>query len=75
MSTMIGPSSYGPLDRMLGSLASQQAEYGVLQQQTATGKVATSYAGLGPVSGQVVDLTAATSRLDAYGQAITTAQG
>ena len=75
MSTTIGPSSYGPLDRMLGSLASQQAEYGVLQQQTATGTVATSYAGLGPVSGQVVDLTAATSRLDAYGQAITTAQG
>lgn len=75
MSIPIGPSSSGPLDRLLGSLASQQAEYSTLQQQTATGKLATSYAELGPMSGQVVDLTSATKRLDTYGQAITTAQG
>lgn len=75
MSTAIGPSSSGTLGRLLDSLASQQAEYGTLQQQTATGKLATSYAELGPMSGQVVDLTATTGRLDAYGQAIATAQG
>ena len=74
MSTAIGSSSYGTLDRLLGSLGSLQAQYGTLQQQSATGKLATSYAGLGAMSGQVVDLTSATSQSDAYVQAITIAQ-
>lgn len=75
MSVSIGSSPLGTLDRVLGSMGSLRDQYGALQQQTSTGKLATSYAGLGIAAGQVMDLTASTSRVDAYTQAITTAQG
>jgi flagellin-like hook-associated protein FlgL len=68
-------TSYGMLDRLLGSVGSLQAQYGVLQQQTTTGKVATSYAGLGNSVGQAISLAAANGRADAYTATITAAQG
>jgi flagellar hook-associated protein 3 FlgL len=75
MTSPIGTSSYGTLDRMLASAGSLRDQYAALQQQTTSGLVSQSYAGLASVSSQVLDLTAATSQNDAYTQAITVAQG
>jgi flagellar hook-associated protein 3 FlgL len=75
MTSPIGTSSYGTLDRMLASAGSLRDQYAALQEQTTSGLVSQSYAGLASVSSQVLDLTAATSQNDAYTQAITVAQG
>jgi flagellar hook-associated protein 3 FlgL len=75
MTAAVGGSTYGALDRMLASSTSLQTQIATLQRQTTTGKVAQSYAGLGSVSAQVLDLTAASSQAAAYTQAMTTAQG
>ena len=75
MSAPIGSSTYGTLDRLLASVGGLQEQRTVLQQQTSTGKVADSYAGLGASSGRVLDLTAASRRADAYTGAIAQAQG
>ena len=75
MTALIGSSPQGTLDRLLGSVSSLRDQYSTLQQQTSTGKLAASYAGLGVAAGEVVNLTSATSRADAYTQAITAAQG
>jgi flagellar hook-associated protein 3 FlgL len=75
MTSAIGTSSYGTLDRMLASAGSLRDQYATLQQQTTSGLVSQSYAGLASVSSQVLDLTAATSQNDAYTHAITQAQG
>lgn len=74
MSGAIG-SNYGRLSRLLAGVGSLQSQYSVLQQQTTTGKVATSYAGLGTAAGQAISLQAATSQADAYTQTIAAAQG
>lgn len=75
MSAPIGSSTYGTLDRLLASVGGLQEQRVVLQQQTSTGKVADSYAGLGAGSARVLDLTAASRRADAYTGAIAQAQG
>ena len=73
MSGAIG-SSYGRLDPLLSDMGSLEAQYSALQQQTTSGKVSTSYAGLGTVTGQAISLQAATSQSDAYTQTITSVQ-
>jgi flagellar hook-associated protein 3 FlgL len=75
MSNTIGASSYGTLDRMLASASSLRDQYATLQQQTTSGLVSQSYAGLAAVSSQVLDLTAASSQNTAYTQSIANAQG
>ena len=75
MSSSVGRSTYGTLDRLLASVGTLQDQRTVLQQQTVTGKVAQSYAGLASKSAQVLNLSATTSRSDAYTQAISQAQG
>jgi flagellar hook-associated protein 3 FlgL len=75
MSGAIGSSSYGGLDRMLASTTALRDQYAVLQQQTTTGKVAQSYAGLAPQAAQIFSLTAATDRSNTYMQTIASAQG
>lgn len=74
MSGAIG-SNYGRLDRLLAGVGSLRSQYSALQEQTTTGKVATSYAGLGAAAGQAISLQAATSQADAYTQTIAAAQG
>ena len=68
-------SSYGTLDRTLAAIGSLQTQIGTLQEQTSTGAKSQSYAGLGTVSSQVLDLTATKSRAAAYDQAISNTQG
>jgi flagellar hook-associated protein 3 FlgL len=75
MTSAIGTSSYGTLDRMLASAGSLRDQYATLQQQTTSGLVSQSYSGLSSVSAQVLDLSAATSQNDAYTKAITQTQG
>lgn len=75
MTNSIGSSTYGSLDRMLASVDVLQTQYEVLQQQTTTGKISQSYAGLATTSSQVLDLTAASSQGAAYSQSIEYAQG
>ena len=75
MTASIGPSTYGPLDRVLASTRSLQDQYEVLQQQTVTGRVSQSYAGLASTSSQVLDLAAVSSQGAAYAQAIGYTQG
>ncbi len=75
MTAPIGPSTYGPLDRMLASARSLQGQSEVLQEQTVTGKISQSYAGLASASSQVLDLTAVTRQAAAYSQTIEYAQG
>lgn len=75
MTSAVGGSSYGILDRTLATVGALQTQLDTLQSQTTTGKVAQAYSGLAGVSSQVLDLTATTSRASAYGQVIATAQG
>src|ERR1700710_715274 len=75
MSSAIGPSSYGTLDRMLASAGVLRDQYATLQQQTTTGLVSQSYAGVAGVSSQVLDLTAASSQNAAYTLSIAHGQG
>ena len=75
MAGPVGPSTYGPLDRILASTRGLQAQQEVLQMQTTTGKVSTSYAGLAPVSAVVLSLSATSIQRTAYTQAIGHAQG
>ena len=75
MTSAIGPSTYGPLDRLLASAGSLQDQYEILQQQTTTGKISQSYAGLAASASQVLNLTAASDQANAYTQTIATAQG
>ena len=75
MAGSVGPSTYGPLDRMLATARSLQGQQEVLQMQTTTGKVSQSYAGLAPISAQVLSLSAASIQRTAYTQAIEHAQG
>jgi flagellar hook-associated protein 3 FlgL len=75
MSSTIGSSSYGTLDRMLVSASSLRDQYATLQEQTTSGLVSQSYFGLATVSSQVLDLTAESSQNTAYTQAILNAQG
>lgn len=75
MTSAIGPSTYGSLDRLLASAGSLQERYEVLQQQTTTGKISQSYAGLAGSVSQVLDLTVASNQSTAYTQTIATAQG
>ena len=75
MSAPVGSSTYGTLDRLLASVGGLQEQRAGLQQQVSTGKVADSYAGLGVGSARVLDLTAASRRVDAYTQSIAHAQG
>jgi flagellar hook-associated protein 3 FlgL len=74
MSGAIG-SNYGNVSRLLAGVGSLRSQYSVLQQQTTTGKVASSYAGLGTAAAQAISLQAATSQADAYTQTIAAAQG
>lgn len=74
MTNAVG-SSYGPLDRTIASISSLQNQIGTLQEQTSTGEKSQSYAGLGDVSSQVLDLTAAKSRAAAFDQVIADTQG
>ena len=75
MSDPISASSYGTLDRTLAAIKSLDSQVSTLQEQTSTGEVSQSYAGLADVSSQVLDLTAAKSRSTAYDQVISDAQG
>ena len=75
MSGAVGGATYNALSRMLAATTSLQAQEATLQEQTTSGKVAQSYAGLAPASAQVLDLSAASSRLDAYATTIAAAQG
>jgi flagellar hook-associated protein 3 FlgL len=75
MSNSIGAGSYGTLDRMLASAGTLRDQYATLQEQTVTGQVSQSYAGLASVSSRVLDLTAATNQNAAYTQVIASAQG
>jgi len=75
MTSMINSSTYSGIDRMLTATNTLQNQIATLQQQTTTGKVSQSYAGLASVSSQVLDLTAASSQANAYLQTINTAQG
>lgn len=74
MST-VGPATYNTLSRTLEAATALQQQEAALQQQTTTGKVSQSYAGLATVSAQVLDLSAASGRLDAYATTIAAAQG
>jgi flagellar hook-associated protein 3 FlgL len=74
MSSSISSSTYSPLELMLASTSSLQDQYNTLEEQTTTGQVSQSYAGLGGVSSQVLDLNATSTQNTAYGQAITGAQ-
>jgi len=60
---------------MLASARSLQSQGEALQEQTITGKVSQSYAGLASVSSQVLDLTAVSRQGAAYSQTIDHAQG
>lgn len=75
MTIQVGPSTYGPLDRMLASSSGLQTQLDNLQQQTTTGKVSQSYSGIAPNASQVIDLTAAMKQGDAYIDSISYAQG
>jgi flagellin-like hook-associated protein FlgL len=75
MTSAIGTATYGGLARMLAATSTLQNQVATLQQQTTTGKVSQSYAGLASASSQVLNLTAAASQADAYAQTITKAQG
>lgn len=75
MSIQVGPSTYGPLDRMLATASNLQAQMDTLQQQTTTGKVAASYSGLAAQASQAIDLASALRQGDTYMQSIGYAQG
>ena len=73
MTTPIG--TYSSLDLMLAANSSFESQIGDLQQQTTTGLVSQSYAGIASVTPQVLNLQAASDASDAYTSAITAAQG
>ena len=62
MSGVVGGATHTALSRMLAATTSLQAQEATLQEQTTSGKVAQSYAGLAPASAQVLDLSAASRR-------------
>ena len=66
---------YGATDRTLASIGLLQDRVATFQQQTTTGKVSQSFAGLGGAASQVLDLTATKARAASYDQVIADAQG
>lgn len=74
MTIQMGPSTYGPLDRLLASTSRLQEQLDGLQQQTTSGKASQSYSGLAPKASQVIDLTAAMKQGNAYVESIGYAQ-
>ena len=62
-------------DRSLAAISSLQDQLSTLNQQSSTGKIADSYAGLADTSSRVLDLTATQTRATGYDQVISNAQG